>query len=153
MPGCGSCPLSWQPSHLAPGSCGRKVSNNRSNNFLLRCLPLQQMALGGQPRSVMSLREFFLFASCAHRSCFFRFACEKFSTPADGKIHFMTYLLYPRLSSAFSCLNGKISNSAKKNPPCSEKNLTHRPIPDRRNLALSNKAVPWTAGKGRLSLS
>ena len=25
--------------------------------------------------------------------------------------------------------------------------MTHRPIPDRRNLALSNKAVPWTAGR------
>ena len=38
-----------QPSHPAPGSWGRKASNNRSNNFSSLCLPLRQGALGAAP--------------------------------------------------------------------------------------------------------
>lgn len=79
--------------------------------------------------------------------------CEKMPTVADGKKYLMTDVPPFFLGRFFSSQSGKTGTGAKKNPSRSEKNLTRRPIPDRRNLALSNKAVPWTAGKGRLSLS
>jgi hypothetical protein len=49
----------------------------------------------------MSLGIFSFLLHGATGRVFFASACEKFPTPADGKIYFMTCLLYPRLSSVF----------------------------------------------------
>lgn len=83
-------------------------------------------------------------------------SCSAVGGPS-ARLHFFfcrkNAMKYPGCLRPVTGRDKKIASYRQKKMRCCEKNLTRPAIPARRNLALSNKAVPWTAGKDRSSLS